>query len=105
MTDLEAASEQILLNFLGTNLALCYTFAKLIKTELILGDVEAARSALDKAEAGYANIARYLPDVENADRNEIERQLVSWTSRQTGRRTESLGRKPWPVISSSCNRT
>ena len=39
-------------------------------------DSEAAQQALSKAEDGYATIARFLPDVENAQhRNEIKWKL------------------------------
>jgi hypothetical protein len=82
MTDLEAASEQMRLNFLQTNLELCFTFADLIETQLRIGDVEVAQSALEKAEAGYANVARLLPDGDNADdRNEIELELARLRAR------------------------
>jgi len=41
--DLHAATEQHRVNFLQTDLALCFTFADLVKTECEMGDWEAAR--------------------------------------------------------------
>ena len=43
LSDLQAATEQNRDNFLKTDLALCFTFADLVKTECEMGDWEAAR--------------------------------------------------------------
>lgn len=82
MDELEAAAERVLVDFLRTDLSLCFTFADLIKTELSLGDEEAARLVVEKAEAGYANITRFLPKVENVDeRQEIALRLAELRAR------------------------
>jgi hypothetical protein len=54
ISDLEAATNQSRVDFLQTDLALCFTFADLAKTEYQSGDRDAARSILEKAEIGYA---------------------------------------------------
>ena len=64
------------MDFLQTDLALCFTFAGLFNTEVGLGDREAAQQVLAKAEEGYATISRFLPEVENAEHQQaIERKL------------------------------
>jgi hypothetical protein len=76
LSELHAKSEQNRLDFLRTDLALCFTFADVVRTELGWGDRKAAERALTKAEEGYATIARFLPDVENAEhRKEMEGKL------------------------------
>jgi hypothetical protein len=76
LSELHAKSQQNRLDFLQTDLALCFTFADFVKTELELGDLEAAQRVFARAEEGYAAIARFLPDVENAEhQHEIERKL------------------------------
>jgi hypothetical protein len=52
-----------------------------------MGDWETAQSVLEKAETGYATIARFLPEVENADqRNEIAQKLAELRARLDGER-------------------
>ncbi len=75
LSALHAKSEQNRVDFLQADLALCFTYAALVKTELSVGDRAAAHWVLAKAEEGYALIARFLPQVENAEqRQEIERK-------------------------------
>jgi|SRR5581483_252154 hypothetical protein len=77
ISDLEAATNQSRVDFLQTDLALCFTFADLAKTEYQSGDRDAARSILEKAEIGYATIAGFLGDVENPDqKSEIAKKLA-----------------------------
>jgi hypothetical protein len=76
-SELHAESQKNRIDFLETDLALCNTFARLVRTELqMMGDRDAAQLVLAKAEEGYATIARFLPGVEDAQhRKEIERRL------------------------------
>jgi hypothetical protein len=75
MSDLQAATNQSRVDFLQTDLALCFTFADLAKTEYQSGDRDAARRILEKAEIGYATIAGFLGDVENPDqKSEIAKE-------------------------------
>src|SRR3954454_21339100 len=74
-SELHTKGEQTRIDFLQTDLALCFTFADLAQTELRFGDPEAARQALAKAETGYATIARFLTEVQDRERrNEIGRK-------------------------------
>jgi hypothetical protein len=58
-------------------LALCFTFTDLAKTEIAIGDREAAMSVCAKAEDGYATVARFVPEVNNSEhRNEITQRLT-----------------------------
>ncbi len=76
-SELHAKAEQNRLNFLLTDLALCFTFADLVRTELTMGDREAAQRVLAKAEDGYATITRFLPEVENAEQQEEVRRKLN----------------------------
>jgi hypothetical protein len=76
LSDLAAATEQNLTDFLHTDLALCFTFADLVTTELSMGERDAAQRVRAKAEQGYATISRFLPGVHNPQqRDDIERKL------------------------------
>ena len=76
ISELRAETERIRLNFLQTDLALCFTFASLLKTEIRIGDRDAAQRILLSAEEGHATISRFLPYVLDVEwRNEIARQL------------------------------
>lgn len=76
ISELRDATERIRLNFLQTDLALCFTFADLLKTEIRIGDRDAAQRILVSAEKGHAAISRFLPYVLDVERrNEIARQL------------------------------
>ena len=75
LSEWHTKGEQTRVDFLQTDLALCFTFADLAQTELALGDREAAPQVLAKAEHGYATVARFLPEVEDLERRkEIERK-------------------------------
>jgi hypothetical protein len=59
-----AETQQNRLDFLQTDLALCFTFADLAATDLeAMGDREAALRVQGKAEEGHSTIARLLLDV------------------------------------------
>jgi hypothetical protein len=76
LPNLGAAIESILLNFLQSDLALCFTFADCLKSELRMGNWDAARKVLAEAEKGHATIARFMPRVTDVKpRNDIKRKL------------------------------
>ncbi len=76
LPDLDAATESILLNFLQADLALCFTFADRLNSELRMGNWDAARKVLAEAEKGHAAIVRFLPRVTDVEpRNEIKRRM------------------------------
>jgi hypothetical protein len=82
LSDLEAATNRNLIDFLQTDLGLCFTFTDLAKTERHIGDQDAARRVLEKAEAGYATIARFLADVKDANqKSEIAQKLAELRAR------------------------
>ena len=82
LSDLQAAANRNRLDFLQTELGLCFTFVDLAKTERRIGDRDAASRLLDKAETGYATIARFLLDVENPDqKSELAQKLAELRSR------------------------
>jgi hypothetical protein len=73
LSELHTKGEQNRIDFLQTDLALCFILADLARIELGSGQRKAAQQALAKAETGYATIARFLPEVEDVERrNEIE---------------------------------
>ena len=75
--DLSAQAEQDRLDFLQTDLDLCFTFADLIITELGLQDREAAEGLLAKAEQGYATIEYFLPKVCNEGEHQALQQRLA----------------------------
>jgi len=93
LPDLDAATESILLNFLQADLALCFTFADRLNSELRMGNWDAARKVLAEAEKGHATIARFLPRVTDVKcRNEIKRELNRLRTTLESARRELLQR-------------
>jgi hypothetical protein len=74
--NLSARADQDRLDFLRTDLDLCFTFADLIIPELGLQDREAAESLLAKAEQGYATIEYFLPKVCNEREHQALQQRL-----------------------------
>lgn len=78
LPDLQAATDQSRVDFLQTDLGLCFTFADLAKTEREIGDRAAAHRVLEKAETGYATILRMSADLQNPDqKKDIEQKLAN----------------------------
>ncbi len=76
ISELYDETERICLDFLLTDLALCFTFVDGLRLQLELGNRDAAQRLLVKIEKGHANITRlvrYVADVRC--RNEIKRRL------------------------------
>lgn len=89
LPELRARTEQNRLHFLRTHLALCFTFAEVVNTELGFGERQAAQQAFGKAEQGYATIARFLPEVQTlGQRKELERRLAELRAVLDGLRPE-----------------
>jgi hypothetical protein len=87
MHEIVAEAERVFVEFLKAQLALCFTFVDLVKTELIM-DGQAAESVIKKAEDGYANVARLLPRVQSVHlRDEITVTLAGLRVRLDGERT------------------
>jgi len=76
LSEMQADTEQNLVDLLRADLALCTTFADLVLTELMLEDWQAAQSALARSEEGYATVTRLLTKVKDGrHRLSIEQQL------------------------------
>ena len=76
LCELRIKTEENRIDFLRTDLALCITFTDLAKTEITIGDRDAALMVCAKAEAGYVTISHFLPDVNNPEhRKEITQTL------------------------------
>jgi len=79
--ELKAASQEALINFLLTDLALCSTFAALAGTELGL-DRRGAIEAFNNAEREYEIIEQFVMRVQDATkRQEIEQKMNLLRSR------------------------
>jgi hypothetical protein len=77
LSELRAETEENRIDFLRTDLALCFTFIDLAQTELETGDRDAAMRVCAKAEDGYATIAGFVPEVNNPEhRNHITQRLA-----------------------------
>jgi len=82
LPDLRLATDQSRVDFLQTDLELCFTFADLAKTERGIGDLDAAHRLLEKAELGYVTMAGILPAVESAGQKiEIQEKLTELRGR------------------------
>src|SRR5580704_6703456 len=57
-----AGRNQSRVDFLRTDLSLCFTFADVAATRLKMGNQESARQAIADAEAGYQTLSRFLLD-------------------------------------------
>jgi hypothetical protein len=81
-TRMHAETEERRIDFLRTDLELCFTFAELAKTERLSGDQSAALRVLEKAEIGHATVARFLRDVNDPQAaREIEARLSELRAR------------------------
>src|SRR4051794_17014067 len=77
LSELQAETEENRINFLRTDLALCFTFIDLANTEIESGERDAAMRVCAKAEDGYATIARFVPEVRNPEhRSHITQKLA-----------------------------
>jgi hypothetical protein len=76
-SELRAATDQGRVDFLQTDLELCFTFTDLAITELEMDDREAAQRLFQKAETGYATMTRIVQQVDNAyQKDEIAHRLI-----------------------------
>ena len=76
MADLHARTQQARIEFLQTDLDLCFSLVRIAETERQVGELGAAEQAFKKAENGYSAIWRFLPDVEHGEkRRELQSQL------------------------------
>ena len=72
----QVTTERTRYEFLTTDLEVCFTFTKVVETQIRLNNREGAERALVKAETGYETIRRFLADVRNSEyRKEIETKL------------------------------
>jgi hypothetical protein len=73
---LHAQARQHRIDFLKTDLDLCFTFCDLLETRLGMGDVQAAHDLKQKAERKYDTIARLLMRVEEGlEKDQIQQRL------------------------------
>ena len=76
LESLISRSEEARLDFLRIDLELSKTFADLANTEMEIGDLDAARRVLAKAERGYATIHRRALNLDDPHhQNEILTRL------------------------------
>ena len=59
---MRARLSQSHVDFLRTDLSLCFTFADLADTRLKMGNQESAGQAIADAETGYQTLSRFLSD-------------------------------------------
>src|ERR1051325_7575758 len=85
--DLQARTDQNRVDFLRTDLDLCFTFANVAETEYGLGGREAGDRSLADAEKGYGTIQRFLSDPKHAKRltDEEQRELTARLARLRAR--------------------
>lgn len=82
LSDLQALTDLNRVDFLRTDLGVCFTFVDLAKTEREIGDLAAAHRALQNAERGYTVVLRISADVKNIEQKyEIEQKLTELRAR------------------------
>jgi hypothetical protein len=82
---LHAQSQRNRIEFLKTDLAICFTFADLVDTEFLIGDREAALLVKEKAEHGYETIAHLLTGVDDStEKDAIQERLHELRARLDG---------------------
>lgn len=75
LVELHAKTQKVHLDFLETELSLCFTFGEVAATEMST-DKAAAQHALAKAEEGYDTVNRFLMQVDpGSQRQEIQQRL------------------------------
>ena len=81
--ELHATSQQAHLDFINTDLALCFTFAEVAATELVLmNDKGAAKRALAKAENGHDTLTGFMVRVDDGpQKREMESKLIELRTR------------------------
>jgi hypothetical protein len=89
LAELQTKAEEARVDFLQTDLTLCFTFADVFQTEMEAGHLDDARHMLATTEEGYSTISRFLPRVENQiQRDEIAVRLNSLKERLDHMRTQ-----------------
>src|SRR4051794_25922700 len=81
--DLAARTDQNRIEFLRSDLELCFTLTRLAETEYGLGNEEHADRSHSHAEEGYATLHRFVADPRHAEHipPEIRRELTEGLDR------------------------
>jgi hypothetical protein len=78
LAELKSKTDAARIDFLQSDLALCFTFTELFATEVDAGHIGDAHRTLATAEEGYATISRFLPLVsDQIQRDDIARKLTA----------------------------
>jgi len=78
LLDLQVETEEARLDFIRTDLGVCFTFADIVGTEYKMGNREHAERALAEAEKGYSALLRLIPQAKGLQRetqNELRTKL------------------------------
>ncbi len=87
LSELHAKTQRDRIDFLQTYLALCFTFADIVQTELhTMGDRDGALSAQSKAERGYETIALLVLNVDGGPQKRAIQEKLT----ELGTRLDSL---------------
>ena len=85
LAELHAKGQQNRLDFLKTDLDLCFTFAELVGTELLLGDRETALRVKENAVRGHDTITHLLAGVDDGtEKDAIQQRLNELRARLDG---------------------
>ena len=79
VSELQAQSDRTRIDFLRTDLQICFTFAALAETEFEAGERDNAKRSLEDAEKGYATVSRFTTDPRHASHipPEVLHELVT----------------------------
>ena len=92
-SDLQAQSNQTRLEFLHSELAICFTFITLAETERKFGNPEDAKRPIADAEKGYAALQRFMTDPKHALHiGDEERREITEGMQEIRKKLDSLER-------------
>jgi hypothetical protein len=85
LAEIHAQAQRNRIDFLKTDLELCFTFADLLDTELQMGDRDAAQRLRENAEHGHDTVAYLLLGVdEGSEKDVIQQRLNQLRARLDG---------------------
>jgi hypothetical protein len=88
--NLQANLDQNLVNFLETDLALCFTFADIAAARIETGNREHGEQAIADAEKGYQTVSRFLADRHASHMNAEKKQELTAELQRLRKRLDSI---------------
>jgi hypothetical protein len=88
--NLQASLDHNLVNFLETDLALCFTFTDIAVARIETGNRQLAEQAIADAEKGYQTVSRFLADRHASDMNAEKKQELTAELQRLRKRLDGI---------------